>query len=258
MFVAAPLLLLSLSVFSAPVPDLAVAQASSVVVGTCQPNNGNRNTLVFRSLTVDTLQTLSDNSLSATFFVTADWVSDNADLAKSALSQGHSLGLDIPDVTNLVSSQPCSGPSCDHPVIQSNLVGYLSNEVQTWNENLDSPPKVVAFTSVSLLNLRGGHMYSSGYGSLEAATGLLGYTVLFVGFGQDTYNHLTAAESSISLSNVFGAPFISTLNSKTTDFQNSRKGREEDVNSAVSAVSFLSANYQVSFVPISTCLGYSV
>ncbi|KAI9312557.1 hypothetical protein BDR26DRAFT_887992, partial [Obelidium mucronatum] len=244
---------------AAPVPgfDGVVAQASSLVVSACQ--NSSHNTLAFRALDASTLEKLRAKSLSGTFFITTDWLTSNKQLVNLAVEQGHSIGLSIPQISNLVSqNQPCNYGNCDHPVIEKRVKKFMKDAHKVWNEHLNVQLKAVAFTGTSLLDLRGGHMYANRYSSLEAYFGLLGYTSVLVGFGKDTWNHMTAMLSIASLSNIVGAPYVESTFSKTASFMEDRKDSEESVEAAIKAVEFLRENYNVSFVPMVECLGYSL
>ncbi|KAI9327769.1 hypothetical protein BDR26DRAFT_874932 [Obelidium mucronatum] len=221
--------------------------------------------LVFRNLTSNILQTLKEHKLPATFFITPSWMLKHPDITKDALSQGHSLGLSIPNVRTLVKETET--PNSDHQVLTSKLHKYLEKQVHDWNQmtgylKIKAKPITIAFTSISFLDLRGGHMYNNRYSSLETAVASEGYTPVLAGFGADTWNEDSAIEESIALSNFYGSTYLqwTPSNTKTVKFLDSRAKLAdlENITNVIDAVAFIKSDYLVNIVPLSSCLGYSV
>ncbi|KAI9310254.1 hypothetical protein BDR26DRAFT_889145, partial [Obelidium mucronatum] len=221
-------------------------------------------TLVFRSLTNQTLTVLQSNNLSATFFITPSWAKSkkNKDLAANALQQGHNLGLAITSPESLIKKAPpppkCNAGMCDHPVNYPKLNAYLKTATTDWKRELGrliSKPIYIAFPQTKLIDIRGGHMYPNRYNSLEVELLKRGYNPIIVGFGEDTWNHMTAALSTVSLSNFFGPPYIQSTDNGTAAFMETRKkGMVEDVGVVVEAVAYLRLNYNATVVSMSECL----
>ncbi|KAJ3059191.1 hypothetical protein HDU99_006460 [Rhizoclosmatium hyalinum] len=230
--------------------------------------NESHATIVFNSssLTAQTLNLLRENSLSATFFFTPSWALNNPQIVTDALAQKHSIGLSIPSVLTLVNqTQPCEYGNCDHPVLLDRLEPFLAYQNKTWNENigyLGARLKLVAFPNTSLLDLRGGHMYTNRYSSLEDAVSNLGYIPIVADFNKDTWNEDTAALEDVALSNFFGAAYleIGVEASATKEFVKKRGELKDlaDTNAVVDASEFLTRYQNVTVVSMSECLGVSV
>ncbi|KAJ3072888.1 hypothetical protein HDU98_002693 [Podochytrium sp. JEL0797] len=219
--------------------------------------------IVFRTLDSNTLNVLKANQLSATFFIRPETV-DPA-LATNALAQGHSFGLAIPMVEGLIKDclDPTRGP-CDHPIYSDRLGAFLRSETSLWSTATPNAAlKVVAFTNLTRISLTGGFMYPQEYTTLLSDTFQIGYTPVVAGYGQDTPNESSAAETDFFLSNFFGDAWIAKTpaldaNAKFLATREVVGVNLEDVNVVVAAAQFLQSNHNTTIVSISKCLGYPV
>ncbi|KAJ3049505.1 hypothetical protein HDU99_008884, partial [Rhizoclosmatium hyalinum] len=203
--------------------------------------------IAFQDLDADTVMLLNSKNLVATFFIEADWAATNPDIVNAVRNQGHSFGLAIESVDGLVNADNVP-PNTDFPVNSTNVDKYLTDVVSKWKNALGFPPRVVAFTDVSLYDLRGSYMHNRVYDSLEKYFSSVGYIPILVGFGKDYSSLETAATSNMELSNFFGASYVadySKSNDSVTEFTKQRSNaiNLEDAAVVVETANLLRTNF---------------
>ncbi|KAJ3289755.1 hypothetical protein HDU79_003803 [Rhizoclosmatium sp. JEL0117] len=249
----ASIAVLALSAFAAP-----LSTRDYTIPTDCQSSG--QASIVFQGLDSDTLAQLNSHNLVATFFVSADWIASNTQLAKTVQAQGHSFGLAVDGIDSFVDK---STPNTDYPVRQDVAGPYFNDALSKWSNAYGSPPTVVVFIGASLAELNGAYMFPKVYGSLEQFVAGLGYTPVLAAFGQDYRTLLTAASSYVELANFFGAGFTvdyTQPNDPKTKLANDRSNAVNLDDGGVVAVTAqrLSVEQGVSIVPLGQCLGITI
>ncbi|ORY43728.1 hypothetical protein BCR33DRAFT_247019 [Rhizoclosmatium globosum] len=139
----ASIAVLALSAFAAP-----LSTRDYTIPTDCQSSG--QASIVFQGLDSDTLAQLNSHNLVATFFVSADWIASNTQLAKTVQAQGHNFGLAVDGIDSFVDK---STPNTDYPVRQDVAGPYFNDALSKWSNAYGSPPTVVVFTGASLAEL---------------------------------------------------------------------------------------------------------
>ncbi|KAJ3009270.1 UNVERIFIED_CONTAM: hypothetical protein HDU68_002776 [Siphonaria sp. JEL0065] len=250
-----------------------VAAAENLVAAARRPKtflsfNGCPNmdyfSLVFRSLSYDTLDALSAANRQATFFVEPKWIAKNADLIGDAASQGHNIGLAIVDPNSYIDlkaqkiTQRFKGQTIyGYPVIESALDKFINSANTTWYKHLSSlniAPTLAAFTTIPGDAQDDHHL-------LMAALQSYGIGQAMVSFGHDAVfdSRPDWNQDFIMLSNTLQYSYHDTSNVTVESFYKSRKDGKslESVKTVTKTATFLETVGGATFGTMSKCIeGY--
>ncbi|KAJ3392093.1 hypothetical protein HDU84_004802 [Entophlyctis sp. JEL0112] len=214
--------------------------------------------IAFRSLDQNTLGVLAENDLTATFFIDPEWAQENVNLIIEANVAGHSFGLSVVNVADLVVP---SCTNCDQPVDPVTFPSYVQTVQEEWNiafgaNGIPLALRLVAFTNASYTDLVDTPSTINRYSSLQSAFMAVGISPVVMSFGVDVWIPQSAVENAAVLSNVLGE--VQNLDYAYWAARQALAGQLEDPAVVASEASYLATAYALRAVAITECLNGEV
>ncbi|KAJ3354007.1 hypothetical protein HDU83_006023 [Entophlyctis luteolus] len=206
----------------------------------------------------NTLGVLAENDLTATFFIDPEWAQENVNLIIEANVAGHSFGLSVVNVADLVVP---SCTNCDQPVDPVTFPSYVQTVQEEWNiafgaNGIPAALRLVAFTNASYTDLVDTPSTINRYSSLQSAFMAVGISPVVMSFGVDVWIPQSAVENAAVLSNVLGE--VQNLDYAYWAARQALAGQLEDPAVVASEASYLATAYALRAVAITECLNGEV